>query len=310
MTYKRLILMLLLIALFSVQIENRNEAVIETEGGYLYGTLLPGPLGKDAPIALILAGSGATDRDGNASSGGMRNDSLKWLAYELKNRGIASLRYDKRTAGKSAEAFSEKNLVFDDFVTDAVSALGYLKSLGYDNIYIIGHSQGSLVGLLAARQEPVSGVVSLAGAGQPIDRILEYQFKNLSISLAEESSRITEGLRNGTPVDAMSEEAKEFFSTDNQAFLLSWMAYDPAVEAAKLSIPLLFINGTTDIQVPTSELDLFSKKVPQASFLVIENMNHVLKSAPDNRKENLKRYTDPSYELAAELGKALEKFIR
>ncbi len=310
MTFKRLILILLLIALFSFQIEKHNKAVIETEGGFLHGTLLPSPQGKDAPLALILAGSGTTDRDGNASSGGMRNDSLKWLAYQLQDRGIASLRYDKRTAGESAKTFSGDNLTFDDFVTDAVAALGYLKSLGYDNIYIIGHSQGSLVGLLAAEREPVSGFVSLSGAGQPIDRILENQFKNLSVSLAEESSRITDNLRNKTPVEAMSEEAKKFFSTENQDFLLSWMAYDPAAEAAKLSIPLLFIGGTTDIQVPTSELDLFSKKIPQESFLVIENMNHVLKNAPLNRKENLKRYTDPSYRLSAELEEALVKFIR
>lgn len=310
MKFKHLLPFLLILGFLIWQVETAGEVAIRAEDGLLYGTLMEVPEGTRAPVALILAGSGATDRNGNNLRADMRCDALKWLAYDLRAKGIASLRYDKRTAGKSEEGFRGAPLEFDDFVKDAKSALRFLKEAGYDRIYVIGHSQGALVAMLAAHEEPVSGVVSLSGGGRPIDRILEEQLKTLSRSLGEEAAVILEGLRLEKPVGDMSPEAARFFSTDNQLFLKSWMAYDPAEEAGRLKVPLLCIGGGADLQVPPLDLDLLAESNPLAERHLIEDMNHVLKAAPRDRSENLKRYTDPSYGLAGGLTETLSNFIR
>lgn len=310
MKFKHLLPFLMILGFLIWQVEAAGEVAIQTEDGLLYGTLMEVPEGTRAPVALILAGSGATDRNGNNLRADMRNDALKWLAYDLREEGIASLRYDKRTAGKSEREFKGDPLEFDDFVKDAESAIRFLKEAGYDRIYVIGHSQGALVAMLAAGSEPVSGVVSLVGGGRPIDRILEEQLKNLSRPLGEEAAEILERLRLEKPVGDMSPDAARFFSTDNQSFLKSWMVYNPAEEARRLKVPLLCIGGGTDLQVPQWDLDLLAESSPLAEKRLFKDMNHVLKEAPRDRNENLKRYTDPSYELAGGLIETLSHFIR
>src|SRR6056297_14479 len=308
MKSKTLIAVLAVTFFLSWQAENWNEVSIDTKDGVLYGTLLD--CGKERPVALMLSGSGPTDRDGNQSSGNVKNSSLEWLALDLNDRGISTLRYDKRTSGKSAGNFENKNLVLEDFVDDAVSSIRYLKSQGYDNIYLIGHSQGSLIGTLAAQQEDVSGFISLSGPGRSIDLVLADQFKNLSNSFSEETSEILSRIKSGAPVGKMSPEAKKLFSTDNVVFLKAWMAYNPVDEIAKLEIPMLFIAGETDIQVPLEELELISNEVGPENCIVIPNMNHVLKESPIDRQKNLRSYADPSYGIADGLTETIEYFIR
>jgi len=308
MKSKTLIAVLAVTFFLSWQAEKWNEVSIKTEDGTIYGTLLD--CGKEAPVALMIAGSGPTDRDGNQSGGNVDNSSLEWLALDLYDRGISTLRYDKRTSGKSAGSFENKKLVLEDFVDDAVSSIRYLKSQGYGNIYLIGHSQGSLVGTLAAQREDVSGLISLSGPGRSIDLVLADQFKNLSNSFSEETSEILSRIKTGKPVGKMSPEAKKFFSTDNVTFLKAWIAYNPVDEIAKLEIPMIFIAGETDIQVPLEELELISAEVGPENCFVIPSMNHVLKEAPADRQKNLKSYSDPSYEIADGLAETIESFIR
>jgi uncharacterized protein len=153
-----------------------QEIVLETATGQLSGTLeLPNGKGP-FPVVLIIAGSGPTDRDGN-NPGGLKTNAYKLLAEGLAQNGVASLRYDKRGIGKSSSAMTrEQDLRFETFVNDAV---GWLEKLGQDSRFskrfVIGHSEGSLVGILAAQKVSVSGFVSIAGAGRAIDEILIEQ---------------------------------------------------------------------------------------------------------------------------------------
>lgn len=128
---------------------------LETATGTLHGTLLrPG----DAPqplVALIVSGSGPTDRDGNNPMAG-HNDALKLVAQALADAGIASLRYDKRGIAASAAAGAdESRLRFDDYVDDAAAWAAQLARDGrFAALAIVGHSEGATIAALAVAKAP------------------------------------------------------------------------------------------------------------------------------------------------------------
>ncbi|MFZ9404005.1 MAG: alpha/beta hydrolase, partial [Sediminibacterium sp.] len=175
-------LLFLLITVFLVNILFAQKSInyssqfvdLKTNTGSLYGTLLiPNTVKEKVPVVLIIAGSGPTDRDGNNAM--MKNNSLKMLAESLANNGIASLRYDKRGIGESKAALiSEANLSFEDLIQDAQQWVQILKeNKKFSKIIIIGHSEGSLIGMNAAKN--ANGFISLAGAGRSADLILKEQ---------------------------------------------------------------------------------------------------------------------------------------
>lgn len=149
------------------------------DNGALKGTMVI-PEGFDfGPVALLIPGMGAMDRDGNLPDN--LNYSLKVLADELAKNGIASLRYDKRGVGESKElAPTPEALNFDDYVLDAKALIDSLTaSKQFAQIFVIGYSEGSLVGMIASQNNPdVSGFVSIDGAGRPADQILKLQLAN------------------------------------------------------------------------------------------------------------------------------------
>ena len=98
------------------------------------------------------------------------------FAETLAQQGIASLRYDKRGIGESHFNVEEADLVFDDYVQDARAWVTELKQdKRFAKIFIAGHSEGSLVGMVVAQQEPIDGLISLAGPGFPLQKIILRQ---------------------------------------------------------------------------------------------------------------------------------------
>ncbi|MDQ6826997.1 MAG: alpha/beta hydrolase, partial [Candidatus Eremiobacteraeota bacterium] len=143
----------------------KNVSVTVT-GGTLAGTVTVPQGDGSFPVALIISGSGPTDRNGNGPLA--QTDAYKLLAQGLAAHGIATLRYDKRTIGASKfPSLSESDLRFEDFVNDAVTFVDFLhKDSHFTSITILGHSEGSLIGMLAAQRDAiVSSYVSLEGAG-------------------------------------------------------------------------------------------------------------------------------------------------
>lgn len=283
---------------------------IQTNHGEITGELaLPkgeGPF----PVLLIIPGSGPTDRNGNSQ--GMTNDSLKMVAEELAENGVASLRYDKRGAGKNMKAvIDEEDLTLDDFVQDAINWIDELKTDDrFSRFGVIGHSQGSLVGILAAQQSKVDVFISVAGAGKTLDAVLEGQLEEqLSDKLLEESKTILAQMKQGKQVEQISKELQALFRPSVQPFLMSWMEYDPVVEIAKLQVPILLINGTNDLQVPVEDAKLLQKANEHTQLQIVDDMNHILKIAPTDRQGNLATYTNPSLPLAPEFVKALNAFL-
>ncbi|PAV30731.1 alpha/beta hydrolase [Virgibacillus profundi] len=283
---------------------------IETDHGTLHGELET-PDGEGSfTVMIIIPGSGPTDRNGN--SPGIQNNSLKLLAEQLAEQGIATVRYDKRGAGKNIQsAIPEQEMTFDQMVNDATSWVELLeKDENYSQVGIIGHSQGSLVGMLAARESNVSSFISLAGAGQPIDKVLENQLsEQLSDELLKESKEILQQLKEGKHVENISQELQSVFRPSVQSFLSSWMQYDPAEEIQKLEVPTLIVNGENDLQVPVSEAKLLHEAKSDAELMLIEKMNHVLKEAPADREGNMQTYSNPDLPLADGLINGIVEFL-
>ncbi|UJL46848.1 alpha/beta hydrolase [Virgibacillus sp. NKC19-16] len=263
------------------------------------------------PVMLIIPGSGPTDRNGNAQ--GINADSLKLVAEQLSEVGVASVRYGKRVAGKNQQAItSEEEMDFDQFVEDAKLWVELLHAdENYTEVGIIGHSQGSLVGMLAAQESNVDAFVSIAGAGRSIDEVIYDQLRDqLPENLLNESEEILQQVKEGYQVEDISQELQSIFRPSVQPFLTSWMYYDPATEIDKLDIPTLLLNGERDIQVPVSEAETLHAAKDDSELIVIEKMNHVLKEAPEDRAGNMSTYVNPDLPLADGLMDGIVGFLQ
>jgi pimeloyl-ACP methyl ester carboxylesterase len=286
------------------------DQTLQTSTGELSGTLTVPILKGTFPVALIIAGSGPTDRDGNNPQ--MKNNSLLLLAHELAAQGIASIRYDKRGIGASKGALiSEENLRFENYAEDAKAWVAQLKADSrFNKLIIIGHSEGSLLGLLACEQADV--FVSLAGAGRPIDVILKEQ---LAVQLKGKKKLLraaNEGiskLKQGKLVEDAPVELFGLFRPSVQPYMMSWMKYDPAVEISKLKIPIVIIQGSTDLQVQVKDAELLHAASPGSRYIIIEGMNHIFKLAPSDREKNIETYSNPELPLAPGLVLAIGAFF-
>ncbi|MTD29810.1 alpha/beta fold hydrolase [Planomicrobium sp. YIM 101495] len=264
------------------------------------------------PVAVIIAGSGPTDKNGNSIALPGKNNSLKMLGEELKEQGIASVRFDKRGVGENMLlGGNEEELRFEDYIEDVVALVDTLKRDDrFSEISIIGHSEGALVGLAAVNRTQVDHFISLAGAGRTVDEVLVEQLTaQLPASLLEESKEIIDQLKQGELVSGVSPELQSVFRPSVQPYMISWLLYDPAEEIAKLNIPALIIGGTNDLQVPAEDAELLHASNESSELMIIEGMNHVLKEVGDSEEENIAAYADPELPLADGLMAAIVKFI-
>jgi len=303
---------LLFLFFFSATLMGQQEEVVSLDTGThtLEGTFLLPETEGAVPVVLIIAGSGPTDRDGNNTL--MKNNSLKFVAEGLAEQGIASLRYDKRGIGESSLT-KEQMLAtrFEDLVTDAKSWISYLQTRDdVSEIHVLGHSQGSLVGMMAARDTEVQRLISVAGIGVTVDVILREQLKAQAPVLQEQADIMLDSLAQGHEVKKIHPMLQAIFNPAIQPFLRSYMKYDPHKEIAKLEQAVLIVNGTTDLQVGVPQAENLKAGNPNAEMVIIENMNHVLKDAPADRNENLKTYYNPELPLSPDLLPAIVDFIK
>ena len=301
----------LLFALSVQMIYAQTEKIVtlKTSTGDLEGTLITPPSNSSKTIALIIAGSGPTDRDGNNPS--MMNNSLKMLASALNKNGIATLRYDKRGIGKSQKAgHKESDLRFSDYVNDAKMWVLYLKNeLQFNSVIIIGHSEGSLIGIIASQDKNVTKFISIAGAGQSADKIIREQLKSQPMSVTIPANAILDKMVKAEIVADVPSILNSLFRPSVQPYMISWIKYDPQKEIAKLKIPVLIIQGTTDIQVTQDDANRLAKSLVSAKLVVIDGMNHILKEAPIDRQMNILTYSQPELPLKKELVSSIVAFL-
>jgi pimeloyl-ACP methyl ester carboxylesterase len=289
------------------------DCSISIQDGTLSGTLFT-PRGITKPsVVLIIAGSGPTDRNGNSTMIKGKNNSLLQLADSLANYGIASLRYDKKGVGKSQiRGLKEESMRFEDGANDALACINWLREKGFKKIYIAGHSEGSLVGLVAAQQTKLKGFISLAGAGRPIDQVLREQFMAGggpdSIKLL--ANRYLDTLLAGQRIAKPNPLLFSIFRPSVQPYMISWLRYDPGKLLQTLRCPVLLAQGNKDIQVQVADALLLQKAKPSARLAVLENMNHIFKIVTSNNPaDNIKTYSDPALAIASSLVQEIIKFI-
>ena len=273
----------------------------------IQGTLLSPKKQNNAPLAILIAGSGPTDRDGNQAH--LKNNSLKYLAEGLAEKEITVFRYDKRIiAQMNKGTVQEDKVTFEDGVNDALLVVNYFKKK-YKNIIIIGHSEGALIGILAAQKTPVSKLISLSGAGSNSATLIEEQIKKNAPQLKEEAQKVLNLLKKGEQVDNISPYLAPVFRKSVQPYLISWFKYDPTKEITKIKIPVFIIQGTNDLQVERKEAQLLKEAQPKAQLLFVEGMNHILKEVK-TIEENQQSYLNPDIPTSPKLIEAIAQFIK
>jgi pimeloyl-ACP methyl ester carboxylesterase len=289
-----------------------SNFILKTATGSIYGTLeTPANKGK-VPVILIIAGSGPTDRNGNALKLGLNTNIYLQLADSLALHGIASLRYDKRGIGASAAAMkSESDIRFDHYIDDAI---GFIKMLRADQrfsrIIVFGHSEGSLIGMIAAGRASADAYISAAGAGDRIDKIIENQLAAQSAPLAAKATILFDSLSKGLTVQDPGNGLSSLFHASVQPYLISWIKYNPQQEIRQLHIPVLILQGTADLQVGVGDAESLKKAAPQATLQLISQMNHVFRQTSGDQNDNIATYKNPNLQLKPELVSDIVAFVQ
>ncbi|WP_312928846.1 alpha/beta hydrolase [Stutzerimonas nitrititolerans] len=306
-----LILLLAMTSPFAQSMTLLNQTpALEVPDGRLHGSLLLPKSDRPLPVALLIAGSGPTDRNGNNPMG--HNDSLKRLAQGLAKQGIASLRYDKRGVGKSlALAPDERDLSVETYVADAAAWIEKLQGdPHFSSVILIGHSEGALIASLAAARQPVAALITLAGSGRPIDDVLREQLQGrLPPALLASSHYLIDELRAGRTHQPVPEALEVLFRPSVQPYLISLFRQDPAQAFAQADAPALIIQGTHDMQVGIEDARALQRSRPDAELALISGMNHVLRIVPAQPQQQLASYNEPDQPIAQALTERIMKFL-
>lgn len=283
-----------------------EEIVIYNQTIQLPGTLTYAQ--EKSPLVIWVHGSGNVDRNGNQKPS-VNANYIKQFRDSITKKGIAFFSYDKRTANASNMPFmKEQGVIIKDFVADVQEVVNHFKDdKRFTEIILIGHSQGSLIAMLAL--ENVDKYISLAGAGESIDKIIVKQISQNNPSLEEATKQHFDSLRIKGKIDNVNPFLASLFAKPNQEFLKSWMLLNPVDEIKKVTIPTLIINGDKDLQVKVEDAKSLKEAKPDVEIVIVKNMNHVLKEIEKN-EDNLKSYMTGDYPISKELITTIINFIK
>jgi pimeloyl-ACP methyl ester carboxylesterase len=286
-----------------------TEINLVTAKGSLSGTLLPA--GRNQTIAIIIAGSGPTDRDGNNYLG-VKANSYKLVSEGLAQKGIASLRYDKRGVGKSSSpGMKEADLRFDDYISDVKSWINYLiDSVKYKRLVLIGHSEGALLASIAGQEDRVDGVVLVSGMGRSFDEVIAEQIsRSAPVAIQQESQTIMDSLKSGSLVSEVPSYFNALYRPSVQPYLISLLKYAPLTQASMLQKPVLILQGDADSQIQVKDAEALARVVKKAQLVIIPKMDHVLKEVLDAKKP-MANYSNAEGPLAPGFMKTITQFIK
>jgi pimeloyl-ACP methyl ester carboxylesterase len=278
-------------------------------GGTL--TVPRGAAGK-VPIAIIIAGSGPTDRNGNSLMG-IRPNSYAQLAWRLAEKGIATLRYDKRGMPGTRGTFDMTTMRLDDFAADARAAA---ESLAHDarfsRVILLGHSEGSSLALLAARAgSPVAAVISVSGLGRPLGVVMREQLARQfdSATLVRYDTAMAQYLRGEQPKD-VPPQLGMLFVPINLSFMKSLASFDPPAAIRAVHQPVLIVQGGRDLQVTVADAERLHVARPDAQLIVVPLANHVLKQTTDTTlKGQMPTYQNPTVPIMPDVANAIAGWI-
>lgn len=304
-------LILLCVSLYTLaqsQIQS-EEKLLMNDSIQLPGTLIYDASIKSQPLVIFVQGSGNPDRNGNQPAFGVNINYIKLLRDRLNENGIAFYSYDKRNVTPSNIKFILEKFEFQDLAIDVEVAISEFKDdERFSSITLIGHSQGSLVAMLATN-EHVDKYVSLAGLGETVDTAMIRQVTAQSEALGTKTAEHFKELKETGDIKNVDPMLLSLFAKPNLPFFQSYMSFSPAEAISKLFIPTLIINGNKDLQVLVNDAELLHKAKPDAELIIIDKMNHVLKEI-EKDSQNLLSYTSPDFPLSNELVDVITTFVK
>jgi pimeloyl-ACP methyl ester carboxylesterase len=280
----------------------------------LDGTLaMPANPAGRVPVVLVIAGSGPTDRDGNNPLG-VQSAIYRKMAWALAQRGIASVRYDKRGIG--ASPFIGKTMAevtFGDYVHDALAGARALAAdARFSRVVLVGHSEGALIAERAANEgAPVAGVVTMAGMGRRFSVVLREQMARQldSAQLAAYDREMAEYLADG-PMPQVDSALQMLLRPGVRRFIRTESALDPAAEARRLTVPLMVLQGATDVQVSVADAEALRAARPDAEVHILPATSHMfVHAATRDAAAQAPGYQDPAAQLVPQLVQLVAGFV-
>jgi uncharacterized protein len=259
------------------------------------------------PIALLIAGSGSTDHDGNGPQ--VKPATLKKLSDQLVARKIATLRYDKRGAGGWKPEFGKpEDFRFKDYVDDATALVNFLRSGGkFSRVVLVGHSEGGLVAILTARRVPIDRLVLLVTAARKQGDLIKAQLsKTLAPDVLEPITKAIDAIMAGQIVDPPPQGL--VIAPKMQPSMASAFTEDPIDPLKQVDQPTLIIGGGRDRQVARLDFIALSTASSTAKTLWLPDMNHVLVDVSDEA-DDLKAYNDSERPLDPTLIDTVAAFV-
>lgn len=239
--------------------------------------------------ALLIAGSGRTDRD--SDTGKFKLGVTRAIAEALTPVGVSTLRYDKRGVGASEGDYLGTGMT--QRLTDARAALTWLATAAPGlPLLVIGHSEGALHAAELAAADGVAGVVLLSMAARRGEEVLVWQTRMLATRLPRVARVITRiaridvirtQRRNMERIRASDADVVRLQGTRvNARWLREFMAYDPTPALARVTVPVLAITGAQDLQVPPADVETMRELVggPFEGH-VPADLSHILRLDPD-----------------------------
>ena len=277
-----------------------EEITIQNQAIQLPGTLTYSQ--EKSPLIIWVHGSGSVDRDGN------QPQYIKQFRTAVNKKNIAFFSYDKRTENPKNSAFLTDGVFFNDFIFDVEEVVNHFKNdTRFSSITLAGHSQGSLIAMMALKN--VDKYISIAGAGETIDKILIKQLNAQSPEYGKIAKAHFKELKETGSIKEVNPNLMAIFAKPNQEFWSSWIVIDPIREIKKITIPTLIVNGDKDIQVGIENASNLKEVKPTASYAIIQNMNHILKDI-QNEEDNIKSYSSPEFPISKKLIETIVSFIK
>ena len=239
----------------------------------------PGPF----PAVVLIHGSGPNDRDETVES----NKPFRDLALGLASRGIAVLRYEKRTRKYSGKIAEVKGFtVQQETVEDALIALALLRSsAGIDprRVFVLGHSLGGmLLPRIGQSQPALAGLIVMAGAARPMEDLILDQvtyLAGLDGVVTDPEKKQMEGLRaEVAKVKALKPGATESVLGAPASYWLDLQGYDPVQGSKYLPQPMLILQGERDYQVTMADFAAWKKGLaskPNVTFKSYPKLDHL-----------------------------------